>query len=79
MKRFANPVSLVLILKSPHTDNLKEHSNLVGKDNTLSLSCPDYLPPKLIINETFSELNSEFAFAELQLHFNQALFSSKHI
>jgi len=36
----------------PPIDNQKEQPYLANTDRTLSLSCPDYLPPKLNINET---------------------------
>lgn len=52
MKRLTLLVSLVLFSFFPPIDNQKEQPYLANTDRTLSLSCPDYLPPKLNINET---------------------------
>ena len=52
MKRLILLVSLVLFSFFPPIDNQKEQPYLADTDNALSLSCPDYLPFKLNINET---------------------------
>ena len=52
MKRLILLASLVLFSFFSLIDNHKEQPYLANSDRTLSLSCPDYLPPKLNINET---------------------------
>jgi len=56
MKQLLLLVSLVLLSFFSLIDNQKEQPYLANTDRILSLSCPDYLPPKLNINET-SNLN----------------------
>jgi len=52
MKRLTLLVSLVLFSFFPPIDNQKEQPYLAKNDRILSLSCPEYQPPKLNINET---------------------------
>ena len=52
MKRLILLASLVLFSFFSLIDNQKEQPYLANTDRKLSLSCPDYLPPKLNINET---------------------------
>ena len=61
MKQLIILVSLVLFSFNPFTDNIREQLHLASKDNKLSLSCPDYLPPKLNINEPTDIYTSDAA------------------
>ena len=61
MKQLILLVSLVLLSFFSLIDNQKEQPYLANTDRTLSLSCPDYLPPKLNINETTSINKSDAA------------------